>query len=50
MENKSTHPGKNPVNDLMLTRESWKIFQIMAEFVDGFEHMARVKLVHNNPG
>lgn len=24
-------------------RESWKIFQIMAEFVDGFEHLARIK-------
>jgi uncharacterized protein (TIGR00730 family) len=26
-----------------LTRESWKIFQIMAEFVDGFEHLACIK-------
>jgi uncharacterized protein (TIGR00730 family) len=26
-----------------LTRESWKIFQIMAEFVDGFEHLASIK-------
>lgn len=32
-----------PVNDTMLTRESWKIFQIMAEFVEGFERMARVR-------
>ena len=43
MEDKSTHPGMNPINDSMLSRESWKIFQIMAEFVDGFERMARVK-------
>lgn len=43
MEDKSTHPGMNPVNDTMLTRESWKIFQIMAEFVEGFERMARVR-------
>jgi uncharacterized protein (TIGR00730 family) len=27
----------------MLTRESWKIFQIMAEFVEGFERLARIK-------
>lgn len=26
-----------------LTRESWKIFQIMAEFVEGFEHLASIK-------
>ncbi|MCK5386479.1 MAG: TIGR00730 family Rossman fold protein [Gammaproteobacteria bacterium] len=33
----------NPINDSILTRESWKIFQIMAEFVEGFERMACVK-------
>lgn len=33
----------SPINDTMLTRESWKIFQIMAEFVEGFERMARVR-------
>lgn len=33
----------NPINDSMLSRESWKIFQIMAEFVEGFERMACVK-------
>lgn len=43
MEDKSTHPGMNPINDTMLSRESWKIFQIMAEFVEGFERMACVK-------
>ena len=32
-----------PINDTMLTHESWKIFQIMAEFVEGFERMARVR-------
>lgn len=40
---KSSHPGLNPINDKMLTRESWKIFQIMAEFVEGFERLARIK-------
>ncbi len=43
MSNKSQHPGLNPINDTSLTRESWKIFQIMAEFVEGFERMARVR-------
>ncbi|MGD8711102.1 MAG: TIGR00730 family Rossman fold protein [Ectothiorhodospiraceae bacterium] len=31
------------INDSMMTRESWKIFQIMAEFVEGFERLARIK-------
>lgn len=43
MENKSTHPSMNPINDAVLSRESWKIFQIMAEFVQGFERMACVR-------
>ncbi|BAZ92768.1 cytokinin riboside 5'-monophosphate phosphoribohydrolase [Thiohalobacter sp. COW1] len=37
------HPGMRPLNDTQLTRESWKIFQIMAEFVEGFERLARIK-------
>jgi uncharacterized protein (TIGR00730 family) len=40
---KSAHPGMLPLNDAQLTRESWKIFQIMAEFVEGFERLARIK-------
>lgn len=40
---KMEHPGMLPVNDTQLTRESWKIFQIMAEFVEGFERLARIK-------
>lgn len=32
-----------PVNDTVMTRESWKIFQIMAEFVEGFERLAPIK-------
>lgn len=42
-EKEKHHPGLNPINDTALTRESWKIFQIMAEFVEGFEHLARIK-------
>ena len=33
----------NPMNDAALVRESWKIFQIMAEFVEGFEKLAQIK-------
>lgn len=42
-DQKSGHPSLRPVNDSILTRESWKIFQIMAEFVEGFEQLARIK-------
>jgi len=42
-QHKSSHRGLGPINDSMLTRESWKIFQIMAEFVEGFERLAQIK-------
>lgn len=42
-EMKAEHPGLQPVNDTQLIRESWKIFQIMAEFVEGFERLARIR-------
>lgn len=32
-----------PINDTLLTRESWKIFQVMAEFVEGFERLAQIR-------
>ena len=31
------------VDDPDLTRESWRVFRIMAEFVEGFEKLARIK-------
>lgn len=40
---KISHPSLGPINDSMLTRESWKIFQIMAEFVEGFERLAKIR-------
>ena len=43
MDDMTRHPGLSPINDTNLTRESWKIFQIMAEFVEGFEHLARIR-------
>ena len=42
-ETPAKHHGKLPKNDSQLTRESWKIFQIMAEFVEGFERLAHIK-------
>ncbi len=41
--NKFSEHERPPINDSMMTRESWKIFQIMAEFVEGFERLARIK-------
>lgn len=40
---RSLHPGLQPADDAALMRESWKIFQIMAEFVEGFERLGRIK-------
>jgi uncharacterized protein (TIGR00730 family) len=37
------HRSRTPVNESSLSRESWKIFQIMAEFVEGFERLASIK-------
>ena len=31
-----------PVDDRELTRQSWKVFQIMAEFVEGFEKLSSI--------
>jgi uncharacterized protein (TIGR00730 family) len=42
-KHRAIHPSFMPVNDSMLSRESWKIFQIMAEFVEGFERLAQIK-------
>ena len=38
----SNRPQVPMLNDGELTRESWKIFQIMAEFVEGFEKLAAI--------
>jgi uncharacterized protein (TIGR00730 family) len=42
IDKKSVHPGLTPIDDSMLSRESWKIFQIMAEFVEGFDRLAQI--------
>lgn len=36
-------PRLSASNELALVRESWKIFQIMAEFVEGFEKLSRIR-------
>lgn len=40
---KSDHPALAPIDDTALARESWKVFQIMAEFVEGFEKLAAIR-------
>ncbi len=40
---KSGHPALRAIDDTALTRESWKVFQIMAEFVEGFERLASIR-------
>ncbi|MDN5872006.1 MAG: TIGR00730 family Rossman fold protein [Nitrococcus sp.] len=40
---KFSHRERLPNNDSIMTRESWKIFQIMAEFVEGLERLAQIK-------
>jgi hypothetical protein len=36
------HTRPLAASESMLTRESWKVFQIMAEFVEGFERMGNI--------
>jgi uncharacterized protein (TIGR00730 family) len=42
-DTRTSHCGLAPTDDVLLTPESWKIFQIMAEFVEGFERLAQIK-------
>ncbi len=39
---KPVRPVARPVDSLNLQPDSWRIFQIMAEFVEGFEHLSNV--------
>ena len=45
MDKKFSHRARltQPRETGILSRESWKIFQIMAEFVEGFETLARIE-------
>lgn len=44
---KPSSPNERPtppnVNDSMLTRESWKIFQVISEFVEGYERLVHIQ-------
>jgi uncharacterized protein (TIGR00730 family) len=42
-EKSTVRPTIPAINDSLLTRESWKIFQIMAEFVEGFERLVHIR-------
>lgn len=46
-DKKDTERIKRPVtpdvNDSMLTRESWKIFQVISEFVEGYERLVHIE-------
>lgn len=39
-KNKKSSPV---INDSQMVRESWKLFQIISEFVEGFERLAKLK-------
>ena len=39
----SPRPVPPAINDSMLTHESWKIFQVIAEFVEGYERLVHIK-------
>ena len=38
----NARPPMRPTDEHALSRESWKIFQIMAEFVEGFERLSSI--------
>ena len=42
-QHRNHHPALMPISDEELARESWKVFQIMGEFVDGFERLAHLR-------
>jgi hypothetical protein len=42
-KDKLSRPPSGLVDEKALTRESWKVFQIMAEFVEAFERLAGIR-------
>lgn len=43
-KNKETkRPPQPTINDSMMSHESWKIFQVMAEFVEGYERLVHIR-------
>jgi len=45
MDKKSKNPRPKPpsINDSLMSHESWKIFQVIAEFVEGYERLVHIK-------
>lgn len=43
MKKNSKHAALSPIDHEELAHESWKIFQIMGEFVNGYEKLARAR-------
>ncbi len=43
MSDFSTIRPRTPESEAELNRESWRIFRIMAEFVEGFEQLSRIR-------
>lgn len=43
MNDFSSSRPRTPEADAELKRESWRVFQIMAEFVEGFEQLSRIR-------
>jgi len=43
MNDFSSSRPKSPAANAELSRESWRVFQIMAEFVEGFERLSRIR-------
>lgn len=41
-DNENNRPTRPPMERALLNRESWKIFQIMAEFVEGFQQLSAI--------
>lgn len=42
MTSKQKHLLAPSINDSMMARESWKVFQVMAEFVEGYERLVHI--------
>ena len=43
MDEQNNRPTTPQINDSLLVPESWKIFQIIAEFVEGYERLVHIK-------
>jgi uncharacterized protein (TIGR00730 family) len=40
--NPTIRPFQRPINEASLNQESWRVFQIMSEFVEGFERLSNI--------